>query len=78
MKTLIGKLSAKEGTSKAHHGAFDEDEVKKMRERVNWVDRDQFHVIPMVYRLKKLKLSNISIYFNTRDLKRKENTLLFE
>lgn len=56
MKTLIGKLSAKEGTSKAHHGAFDENEVKKMREKVNWVDRDQFHVIPMVYRLKKLKL----------------------
>ncbi|KAH9703821.1 transketolase [Citrus sinensis] len=50
VKTLVGKLSAKEGTSKAHHGAFDENEVKKMREKVNWVDRDQFHVIPMVYR----------------------------
>ncbi|XP_057981101.1 transketolase, chloroplastic-like [Malania oleifera] len=50
VKTLIGKLSKKEGTSKAHHGTFDEDDVKKMREKVKWSDREPFHVIPMVYR----------------------------
>ncbi|KAK0593204.1 hypothetical protein LWI29_032833 [Acer saccharum] len=50
VKTLIGKLSGKEGTSKAHHGTFDEDDEKRMREKVNWGDRERFHVIPMVYR----------------------------
>ncbi|KAL0002819.1 hypothetical protein SO802_016600 [Lithocarpus litseifolius] len=50
VKTLIGKLSGKEGTSKAHHGTFDEDDVKKMRQKVNWSDRGPFHVLPMVYR----------------------------
>ncbi|KAJ9684630.1 hypothetical protein PVL29_016881 [Vitis rotundifolia] len=50
VKTLIGKLSEKEGTSKAHHGTFDEKDVKKMRRKVNWSDREPFHVIPMIYR----------------------------
>ncbi|KAK7848568.1 transketolase-1 [Quercus suber] len=50
VKTLIGKLSGKEGTSKAHHGTFDEDDTKKMRQKVNWSDRGPFHVLPMVYR----------------------------
>lgn len=51
MKTVIGKLSRNEGTSKAHHGTFDQDDVKMMREKVNWRDREPFHVIPMFYRL---------------------------
>ncbi|XP_058082579.1 transketolase, chloroplastic-like [Magnolia sinica] len=50
VKTLIGKLSKKEGTSKAHHGTFDDDDVKQMRAKVNWEDREPFHVIPMIYR----------------------------
>ncbi|KAJ0044783.1 hypothetical protein Pint_06021 [Pistacia integerrima] len=50
VKTLIGKLSGKEGTAKAHHGTFDDNEVKMMREKVKWGDREPFHVIPMVYR----------------------------
>lgn len=56
MKTLIGKLSGKEGTSKAHHGTFDEDDTKKMRQKVNWSDRGPFHVLPMVYRFGLLNL----------------------
>nr|XP_009786436.1 PREDICTED: transketolase, chloroplastic-like [Nicotiana sylvestris]XP_016468084.1 PREDICTED: transketolase, chloroplastic-like isoform X1 [Nicotiana tabacum]XP_016468085.1 PREDICTED: transketolase, chloroplastic-like isoform X2 [Nicotiana tabacum] len=50
VKTRIGKLSKKEGTSKAHHGTFDEDDVKQMKQKVKWDDREPFHVIPMVYR----------------------------
>ncbi|KAH0729916.1 hypothetical protein KY289_001104 [Solanum tuberosum] len=50
VKTIIGKLSKKEGTSKAHHGTFDDDDVKQMKQRVKWDDREPFHVIPMVYR----------------------------
>ncbi|KAA8539299.1 hypothetical protein F0562_025991 [Nyssa sinensis] len=50
VKTCIGKLSKKEGTSEAHHGTFDEDDVKKMRQNVQWTDREPFHVIPMIYR----------------------------
>jgi len=50
VKTIIGKLSKKEGTSKVHHGTFDDDDVKQMRQRVKWDDREPFHVIPMVYR----------------------------
>lgn len=50
VKTLIGRLSKKEGTSKAHHGTFDNEDVEQMRRRVNWEDRDPFHVIPMAYR----------------------------
>ncbi|CAK9136099.1 unnamed protein product [Ilex paraguariensis] len=49
VKTCIGKLSTKEGTSKAHHGTFDEDDAKQMRQKINWNDREPFHVIPMVY-----------------------------
>lgn len=56
MKTLIGKLSAKEGTSKAHHGTFDEDDLKKMREKVNWSDQEPFHVIPLIYRFESMEL----------------------
>ncbi|KAM7463527.1 hypothetical protein LguiA_031648 [Lonicera macranthoides] len=48
VKTLIGRLSKKEGTSKAHHGTFDEDDVIKMREKVKWGDREPFYVIPMI------------------------------
>ncbi|XP_008806920.2 transketolase, chloroplastic-like [Phoenix dactylifera] len=50
VKTLIGRLSVKEGTYKAHHGTFEEDDVKQMRGKVKWEDREPFHVIPMVYR----------------------------
>ncbi|GLJ42686.1 hypothetical protein SUGI_0885050 [Cryptomeria japonica] len=50
VKTLIGRLSKKEGTSKAHHGTFDDEDVEKMRKQVYWEDRKQFYVIPMVYR----------------------------
>ncbi|KAJ7970504.1 transketolase, chloroplastic-like [Quillaja saponaria] len=55
VKTLIGRLSGKEGTSKAHHGIFDEDDVKKMRQKVNWNDREAFHVICLVYREMKIQ-----------------------
>ncbi|KAG1354925.1 transketolase, chloroplastic [Cocos nucifera] len=50
VKTLIGRLSGKEGTYKAHHGTFEEDDVRRMRGKVKWEDREPFHVIPMVYR----------------------------
>ncbi|XP_073008384.1 transketolase, chloroplastic-like [Typha latifolia] len=50
VKSLIGRLSAKEGTSRAHHGTFEGDDVKRMREKVKWEDREAFHIIPMVYR----------------------------
>ncbi|KAI3917091.1 hypothetical protein MKX01_003540 [Papaver californicum] len=50
VKTIIGKLSKKEGTSKAHHGTFEDDEVKEMRQKVKWEDRKPFHVVPSVYR----------------------------
>ncbi|KAF9598043.1 hypothetical protein IFM89_023820 [Coptis chinensis] len=50
VKTLIGKLSVKEGTSDAHHGTFKEDDANKMRQKVKWEDREPFHVFPMVYR----------------------------
>lgn len=58
VKTLIGKLSSKEGTSKAHHGTFDEDDMKKMRENVNWSDREPFYVLPMVYREMQIQTAN--------------------
>uniref|UniRef100_F6HNF2 transketolase n=1 Tax=Vitis vinifera TaxID=29760 RepID=F6HNF2_VITVI len=47
----VCKLSEKKGISKAHHGTFDEKDVKKMRRKVSWSDREPFHVIPMIYRL---------------------------
>nr|XP_010918808.1 transketolase, chloroplastic [Elaeis guineensis] len=50
VKTLIGRLSGKEGTYKAHHGTFEENDVKRMRGKVKWENREPFHVIPMVYR----------------------------
>ncbi|XP_075499136.1 transketolase, chloroplastic-like [Primulina tabacum] len=50
VKTRIGKLSKKEGTSKAHHGVFDEEDEKQMKQKIKWEDRDRFHVIPMTYR----------------------------
>ncbi|XP_071934888.1 transketolase, chloroplastic-like isoform X1 [Coffea arabica] len=50
VKTTIGKLSKKEGTSKAHHGTFDEDDVKQMKQKVKWENQQPFHVIPMIYR----------------------------
>nr|GMD27527.1 transketolase, chloroplastic-like [Ipomoea batatas] len=56
VKTCIGKLSKKEGTSKAHHGTFEEDDVKQMKQKLRWDDdRGPFHVIPMVYREMKLQ-----------------------
>ncbi|PKI74585.1 hypothetical protein CRG98_004912 [Punica granatum] len=58
VKTLIGKLSGKEGTSKAHHGTFNEEDVKKMRERINWGCREPFHVIPMLHREMQEQIDN--------------------
>ncbi|KAK6136182.1 hypothetical protein DH2020_030073 [Rehmannia glutinosa] len=42
VKTRIGKLSKKEGTSKAHHGVFDEDDEKQMKQKVKWDGREPF------------------------------------
>ncbi|KAL8052106.1 hypothetical protein ABFX02_06G191600 [Erythranthe guttata] len=50
VKTCIGKLSKKEGTSKAHHGIFDEEDEKQMKEKVKWGTRQPFYVIPMLHR----------------------------
>lgn len=50
VKTRIGKLSKKEGTSKAHHGIFDEDDEMQMKQKVNWKGQEPFYVIPMLYR----------------------------
>ncbi|MQM20141.1 hypothetical protein Taro_053155 [Colocasia esculenta] len=47
VKTLIGRLSGKEGTSKAHHGTFDKDDLDQMRKKVKWEGREPFHVVPM-------------------------------
>ncbi|XP_059628324.1 transketolase, chloroplastic-like [Cornus florida] len=58
VKSLIGKLSKKEGTSKAHHGTFDEDDAKEMRQKVKWTDGEPFHVIPMVYREMQVQAYN--------------------
>ncbi|XP_019194265.1 PREDICTED: transketolase, chloroplastic-like [Ipomoea nil] len=56
VKTCIGKLSKKEGTSKAHHGTFEEDDVKQMKQKLRWDNgRGPFHVIPMLYREMKLQ-----------------------
>lgn len=62
---MIGKLSEKEGTSRAHHGMFDEDDMTNMKEKVNWVREEQpFHVIPTVYRFVCLQQkSSISFQF---------------
>ncbi|KAL6552779.1 hypothetical protein OROHE_008143 [Orobanche hederae] len=50
VKTRIGKLSKNEGTSKAHHGIFHEDDEKQMKQKVKWDNREPFYVIPMLYR----------------------------
>lgn len=50
VKSTIGRLSKKEGTSKAHHGTFSEDDVLHMRQAVHWGDREPFHVIPAIYK----------------------------
>jgi len=42
-KTIIGKFSSRAGTSSAHSGAFTEEDIKKMRERLNW-NYKPFHV----------------------------------
>jgi transketolase len=42
-KTIIGKFSSRAGTSSAHSGAFAEEDVKKMREKLNW-NYEPFHV----------------------------------
>ncbi|MBC6686405.1 transketolase [Wolbachia pipientis] len=42
-KTIIGKFSSRAGTSSAHSGAFTEEGVKKMREKLNW-NYKPFHV----------------------------------
>ncbi len=42
-KTIIGKFSSRAGTSSAHSGAFTEEDIKKMRERLNW-NHEPFHV----------------------------------
>ncbi|XP_026416511.1 transketolase 10-like [Papaver somniferum] len=55
VKTVIGKLSRKEGTSKAHHGTFEDDEVKEMKQKVKWEGRKPFHVVPSVYREMKIQ-----------------------
>ncbi|KAH7424237.1 hypothetical protein KP509_12G096400 [Ceratopteris richardii] len=50
VKSKIGKLSKKEGTSKAHHGTFDDEDVKGMRDAAGWNNRDPFYVSPLVYK----------------------------
>ncbi len=42
-KTIIGKFSSRAGTSSAHSGTFTEEDVKQMREKLNW-DYEPFHV----------------------------------
>ncbi|MGL9758869.1 MAG: transketolase [Wolbachia sp.] len=42
-KTIIGKFSSRAGTSSAHSGAFTEEDVKQMREKLNW-NYEPFHV----------------------------------
>jgi transketolase len=49
VKSRIGRESVKENTAKAHHGTFDEDDVKQMHQKLNWADREAFYVIPQVY-----------------------------
>lgn len=42
-RTIIGKFSSRAATSAAHSGAFTEEDVKKMREELNW-NHEPFHV----------------------------------
>ncbi|MCO5577481.1 hypothetical protein L7F22_031312 [Adiantum nelumboides] len=50
VKSRIGRLSKKENTFKAHHGTFDEEDVKHMRDAVGWDNREPFYVSPLVYK----------------------------
>lgn len=51
MKSRIGRLSTKkEGTPEAHHGTFDEEDVRLMKDNLRWPsERQPFHILPMVY-----------------------------
>lgn len=49
VKSRIGRESVKENTPKAHHGTFDEDDVKHMHKNLKWENREPFYVIPQVY-----------------------------
>nr|XP_024385105.1 transketolase, chloroplastic-like isoform X2 [Physcomitrium patens] len=49
VKSRIGRESVKENTAKAHHGTFDEDDVKHMHKNLKWENREPFYVIPQVY-----------------------------
>ncbi|WP_341823750.1 transketolase [Wolbachia endosymbiont (group A) of Agelastica alni] len=42
-KTIIGKFSSRAGTSSAHSGAFSEEDIKQIREELNW-NYEPFHV----------------------------------
>ena len=42
-KTIIGKFSSRAGTSSAHSGAFTDEDIKKMREELNW-HYEPFHI----------------------------------
>ncbi len=42
-KAIIGKFSSRAGTSSAHSGAFSEEDIKQMREKLNW-NYEPFHV----------------------------------
>ncbi|THU54986.1 hypothetical protein C4D60_Mb11t01820 [Musa balbisiana] len=70
VRTLIGRLSQKDGTYKAHHGTFEEDDVKRMKRTVKWEDRQPFHVIPLVYREMQRKKEHGG------DLEKKWNSIL--
>jgi transketolase len=49
VKSRIGRESVKEDTAKAHHGTFDEEDVKQMHKKLHWENREPFYVIPQVY-----------------------------
>ncbi|WP_341818199.1 transketolase [Wolbachia endosymbiont (group B) of Ennomos erosarius] len=42
-KTIIGKFSSRAGTSSTHSGAFSEEDIKQMREKLDW-NYEPFHV----------------------------------
>lgn len=50
VKSCIGRLSKKEGTSKAHHGTFEDEDVKHMRDATGWGSREPFYISPLVYK----------------------------
>lgn len=68
MKTLIGRLSKKEGTFKSHHGTFGEDDLEEMKRKLKWENQEPFHVIPMVYRFGLLNLSLFSKHFLSKKI----------